>query len=103
MELPKYEWPTVSIEIASINGFGGTSFSSMGGANLYRQPEESDEDLAKRAGQAIESQVLNLLKENPKIDPTKFLIKKDVNDLMEDFMKSLDNLDDAEKDAPPDE
>lgn len=103
VELPLYEAPTVSIGIESINEYSGIRYCLMGGVNLYRQPEESDEDLAKRAGKEIEVKVLRALKENPKEDgdPTRFRVKQHpISMNLDSLAESLEHLDDKEKDAP---
>lgn len=63
IEIPDFKWPTVSIGIESIYGMGGIN-GPIDGINFDRQGDESNEELAKRIGSAVENLVLRSLQEN---------------------------------------
>lgn len=67
---PKLKYPNISVAILSVNGHSSEMnlrywSEPLGGCQIVRQQDETDEQMAKRTGQEIEQEVLMLLKKFP--------------------------------------
>jgi len=63
-EIP-YKCPTMTIGIIDLYGCGSAlNGSLLSGIQLFREPNETDEELAERASQAVKELILQELKDN---------------------------------------
>jgi|GEM_PF-4358882 len=63
VEMPKWKSPTLSVGVLTAYGNGGLH-GALSGAELFRQADESNESLAKRAAKEIEQLALEELADN---------------------------------------
>lgn len=99
--------PTVSIAIESIEGSSSIAkHCALGGCDIYRQPDESDEELAERAAQDIKQQIIRLLQSHKPSNLDYGITPADPETMDEENAKFLNEMtgnakDDGSKELDP--